>query len=530
MDTPTRLFLIAVTATVGLFAGGLVSSVVYALPQPAKYPFLAERVPLPHHVPKYAGGVAFRFAMVQDVIHERFAKHGAAHYRERDRLTREKLQALPIDDPKRFPFYDDLGAGLDRLGRSDEAVAAIREKLALQQKQGLAGRDLYTSYANLGTFLIHGSAKQAAAGDASARERFREGVALVRKSVEVNPEAHFGRERWQAAIAEFLLAAMDDPALLTRSDCLGNSLDLPVLQMMDRESNWTVTGFGRPFDPAFSQGKVDDALPEFFLPGTPLDQASLWTELSPIREHITRVGAEWGERFGAVPSNTIPAPFDEPMLGIIGMWRQGGGANPHFALAVGETMLRVGQRYIAWSAFERASRLADRYSGDEAMHKFLRDHCRKRQSEIELSLATRTRDSQPASPRVREDDLRAKFVAELAYGEGFQRAYQDYEAAKISAGASINDNHFFDDFARRAEVIASPSGSEEWYARVPRKKINIYIRDHIRAYAVFGGGLAAFATALLLRRFRSRSRGAHGARLLTDVVLHEPTEIEYIQE
>ena len=49
-------------------------------------------------------------------------------------------------------------------------------------------------------------------------------------------------------------------------------------------------------------------------------------------------------------SHRKPVPFDEPALGIIGMWRQGGGANPHFALALGETMLRVGQRYIAWCA------------------------------------------------------------------------------------------------------------------------------------------------------------------------------------
>jgi hypothetical protein len=60
------------------------------------------------------------------------------------------------------------------------------------------------------------------------------------------------------------------------------------------------------------------------------------------REDRTRVGrvAEWQSilRTGA----GRPLAFDEPTLGIIGMCRLGGGANPHFALALAETMLRVG--------------------------------------------------------------------------------------------------------------------------------------------------------------------------------------------
>ena len=65
----------------------------------------------------------------------------------------------------------------------------IRKKLKRQQANGLSGRDLYTSYANLGTFLIHGSFKQAQTGDTAARARFSEGLDFIRKSVEVNPEA-----------------------------------------------------------------------------------------------------------------------------------------------------------------------------------------------------------------------------------------------------------------------------------------------------------------------------------------------------
>ena len=508
-----RLFVMAIAAVVGFGVGRVGGMIPHVIPQSANYPFLAERISLPHHVPRYPGGVSFRFAMAHDVIHERFPRHGPAYYRERNRLTREEMEKLSPDDPARFPLADDLAAGLDRVGRSDEAVAVMRDKLARQQAKGVSGRDLYTSYANLGTFLIHGSYKQAMAGDADARERFREGIALIRRSVEVNPEAHFGREQWQAAIAEFILAAMDDPALLTRFDCLGDRLDLGIEDALNREANWTVTGYGRPTDADFSQGDAASEVPAFFRLDVRPDDPSRWTELSPIRRHITKVGAEAGWEAVPVPSHRAPVPFDEPMLGIIGMWRQGGGANPHFALALGETMLRAGQRFIAWAAYERAGRMADRYWPDPAVQQSLRDHCRKRQDQIEETMLFQSLDTDrrpawqrvsPPPPEETVAGLRSMFDAELAHGEGYQRAYQDYEAAKIASGVLITDEHFYDEFEAGREPIASPIGSEEWFLGVPRKKIDTYAAERSRAWGVFGAGLAAMGAAMLLRRRTTR--------------------------
>src|SRR3954471_22756657 len=92
-----RLVLTAVAAVAGL-GGGWLCAVISVpgqlLPRPKDYPFLVEYVPLPHHVPEHQGGAAFRFAMVYDVIHERFAKHGPAHYHARNRQTRDRLALL----------------------------------------------------------------------------------------------------------------------------------------------------------------------------------------------------------------------------------------------------------------------------------------------------------------------------------------------------------------------------------------------------------------------------------------------------
>jgi hypothetical protein len=497
-----RLIRTAVAAMLGFMVGWLGSAVGHVMPKQANYPFLAEQVPLPHQVPQYPGGLSFRFAMAHDVIHERFAKHGPAHYRERDRLTREKLATLDPDDPAGFPLRDDLAAGLERLGKSAEAVDVMRDKLARQRKRGIAGRDLYTSFANLGTFLIHANLPKAMAGDAEARDRFREGIGLIRQSVEVNPEAHFGRERWQAAIAEFLLASMDDPTLLGKFDCLGNRLDAGIEALLDREGNWTMTGHGRPYDADFAQWDALDEVPEFFRPGISLDDQAIWPEVNKIRRHITKVGAEEGE---AVPSHTTPVPFDEPMLGIIGMWRQGGGANPHFCLAIGETMLRVGQRYIAWAAFERAGRMADRFWPDEAIRQTLRDQCRKRQAQIEQTLTfhpaeiSRQTPWQQVSPPPDPEavaNLRSEFDRELALGEGYQKAYQKYEEERIAAGVPITDEHFFDEFLAARDPIASPTGPEEWFVGVPRPKMDAYLATRRRAWGILGAGLAASGAAL----------------------------------
>lgn len=464
------------------------------------HPFLVENSPLPHHVPEHPGGVAFRFAMAHDVLHERFPKHGPAYYRERDRLTRRKLAALAPTDPESFPLADDLAVGLERLGRTDEAITVMRGKLARQQAAGLAGRDLYTSYANLGTFLIHASFKGVMAGDPAARERFGEGVKLVEESVKVNPGAHFGRERWQAAVAQFLLAAADDPTLLRKYDCIGNRIDTPTDKLLGM-SRWT-EGHGRAMMRDYLYEYAEDPVP-----AAGADDPARWDDLKKYRRRITLVGAEDGWDKVRVPSHRHMAPFDEPVLGMIGMWRQGGGANPYFALSIGEVMLRVGQRPIAWSAFERAHRLADRYGRDEDTHQFLRDHCRKRQAEIEARLARPSNSADryersDTGPPLAADEvaaLRPRFDAELAHGEGYQKAYQAYEADRIAAGASIEDPRFWDRFDAGRPPIASPSGPEEWLAVVPRERVREHTAPQRVGWGLFGAGVGAAVGAGLVR-------------------------------
>ena len=510
-----RVALVGFFALIGWCMGWLVATVsieaAMVSPKSLDVDFFTRRVPLPHHVPEHTDGVSFRFAMVQDILHERFARHGSAYYAERNRLVNDRLKALEPGDPARLPLLDDLGVGLERLGQSHEAIELLRAKLSEQQQLGLSGRELYTSYANLGTFLIHDNLTPGMNGDQSARDRFAEGVDLIRDAVRVNPEAHFGRERWQAVVAEFLLAAMANPQILRQTDCLGNRLDLDIESMLNRNAHWVEHGgYGRPTSPNFSQWRSEDNVPEFFRPGVRPADPALWPKLHSIRDEITKVGAEEGWQEIAVPSLDAPVPFDEPMLGIIGMWRQGGGANPHFALALGETMLRVGQRRLAWAAFERAGRMADRFWPDPDLKTFLHAHCLGRQAEIEATLAVaavnqeQSRDIpwQQVSPPHLDDNsaqLRARFDAELAFGTGYQQRFQEYEQDQINIGASVDSPHFDDRFSAGPIPIASPVGDEEWFVGISRERIRAYGSELRNAYGLLGAGLMALVVELISR-------------------------------
>jgi hypothetical protein len=460
-----RLWIVAFAAA----AGGLGAHALSEPFVPAWKP--SERVlPYPHHVPKTPGGVSLRFAMVQDVIHERYARHGRAYFAERNRGAREDLARLPPGGPW-DAASDDLAAGLDGFGDHDGAVRVMRDKLASQTERGVAEGGMYATYANLGTFLVHANLSAAQSGDAVAKVGLREGLNFIRKAIAVKPDAHFGREQWQTATVEFLLAGIDNPDLLRTFDLIGNRLDIE---------------YGSRAGRAFMNGtwprSASFEWAERLMRGDPPPRDQT------VAQYIQDVGAEEGWPASSIPSHTKPVPFDEPVLGIVGTWRESG-PTPHFALCLGETMVRVGQRYLAWCAFERAARMADESWPDPKLQEFLREHCRRRQELIEIQL--------PADEVAK---LRPRFDAELEYGQGYQRAYQQYEADQIADGRSIEDEHFYDAFHAGRGPIASPVGPEDELRVVSEGSGASLLPGARAAYTLFGMGAAALGTALLVRR------------------------------
>src|SRR5262249_2419526 len=153
----------------------------------------------------------------------------------------------------------------------------------------------------------------------------------------------------------------DKPEVLFQRDLVGNALIEPI----DPSRRGCITNYGHDL------GEIDryfefgwDRQTIAIIEGRPTYDSSF--NRKSVRNWITRVG------------DPLTVPFDEPTLGIIGMWRLGGGANPHFCLALGETMLRVGQRNIAWCAYERATQLANRFWPDPEIQGKFTEHCRER--------------------------------------------------------------------------------------------------------------------------------------------------------
>jgi hypothetical protein len=407
--------------------------------------------PLPHHIPKTPGNLTLRFAMVHDVIHERFPVHGKDYYRARNQEVEKALATLNVaakskEAEEYFRLTDDLAVGLEFLGEHQKAVDLMRGKLEKQKALGYDGRALYSTYANLGTFLILWQLGDRVQDVPTAKKRIGESVEWTHKAIKEYPESHFGREKWQVVLEEFLMAVLDDPQLLLTYDMIGNRLDIqvnPHTAVCFEKYAW----LNRPKElrprtfiiPPIAQGAADY-----------LDHPHADVDTEKYRKYITPVGAENGWTKSVKTEHQKPIPFDEPTLGIIGMWRMGSGANPHFALALGEIMLRVGQRYIAWTAFERAYRMKDHYWPDQRIVDGFGAHCRARQKLIEDSL-----------PKENWQTVAAKFANELAFGQEYQKAYQAYEVKRIGEGTRTDDPNFYDAFDRSRGPIATPVGNED---------------------------------------------------------------------
>ena len=311
-----------------------------------------------------------------------------------------------------------------------------------------------------------------------AKKRIQESVQWIHKAIDVNPQAHFGREIWQVVLEEFLLAVLDNPDLLLRYDMVGNNLERRFEDFVGRgrpfdEGQWLRVAY---FDNHALPMLAEEAGQYLKNPGSKVDTAK-------FRNVITTVGAEMGWKEAVKTSHQNPVAFDEPTLGIVGMWRMGAGANPHFALALGDIMMRVGQRRIAWAAFERASRLKDGFWPDPRIREKFAQYCRDLQQSMRIETER--------SGALGSVD---QFDRDLSIGQSYQKAYQEFEAKKLANGASIDDPHFYGDFESSHGPIASKVGKEEM---VFEEVKTVYSW----AWAIFLPGLFAFLAALMQKVF-----------------------------
>jgi tetratricopeptide (TPR) repeat protein len=132
-----------------------------------------------------------RFPSALELLTGHFPRHSEAYYRWRI-ADREARMGAGERSPE---LYDDLAVAWSKLGDDARAIALMDEKEA-----GWPG--LYETAANRGTFLIHSG-------------QYEEGAAEVARAIEINPQAHFGREVYQELLVRYVLEVRGEEDALT---------------------------------------------------------------------------------------------------------------------------------------------------------------------------------------------------------------------------------------------------------------------------------------------------------------------------
>jgi tetratricopeptide (TPR) repeat protein len=122
-----------------------------------------------------------QFPSALELITGKFLRHSPDFYRWRidDRLKKLK------SNPTNLAYHDDLAVAYSKTGQYEKAVETILAKDKI--KPGL-----YETYSNLGTFHI-------LAGE------FEKGIPFINSALVINPDAHFGREKYQKWLVEYAL-------------------------------------------------------------------------------------------------------------------------------------------------------------------------------------------------------------------------------------------------------------------------------------------------------------------------------------
>ena len=127
-----------------------------------------------------------RFPGVEEVIFGNFPRHSKEFYEWRKATS----EAALTSDPSNLALYDDLAVAQHKLGDHEGAIATMKKKDAI--KPGL-----YETLSNTGTFYIY-------TGNLTAA------LEQIDKALAVNPNAHFGREKYQKWLIGWAIDKMPD--------------------------------------------------------------------------------------------------------------------------------------------------------------------------------------------------------------------------------------------------------------------------------------------------------------------------------
>ena len=128
-----------------------------------------------------------RFPEVANLITGLFPRHSKEFHEWRIQQRKEELKRAP----EQLALYDDLAVSQHKLGDHRAAIATMELKEKFRP-------GFYETYSNLGTFYIY-------AGDLDTAAEY------IRKALASNAQAHFGREKYQLWLVEWIQDRKADP-------------------------------------------------------------------------------------------------------------------------------------------------------------------------------------------------------------------------------------------------------------------------------------------------------------------------------
>ena len=320
------------------------------------------------------------------ILAGKWERHSGYFYAQRV----ERMQAVLARTPDDLAAIDNMAVALEKLGRIDEAIALMQEKLRLPD----AGEHPhYTTHANLGTFYLH---RFGASGDTADLDR---GIEHIAQALEINANAHFGRERYQLQVAQYVRDAQENPEVLDRG-----SFILPEILGSDQT---------KELEQRLAAAEDDQERAE---------------ALGESRRYLRR------------PAEKLQPAID----GVVGMIRFGTGTSPHLYYALGDLLTARGDRHLAARAYLRA--LEFKHPRPEQVRAAMKDsisliHPETTEEKIAASFQGEkdAAASWVAAYQSFEDDLVRRGV-DLSDASVYQPFYDEHGQPRAELGFALSDH------------------------------------------------------------------------------------------
>jgi tetratricopeptide (TPR) repeat protein len=201
-----------------------------------------------------------------------FERYPPLYYEMRLARVTSQLES----DTHDLAAFDDAGVACDRLERFDDAIAWMARKKMILDRLPADDSDAqthrYRYHANLGTFIVHRWSKKGANRDAIGE--VIEARNEIAKAIEINPDAHFGREKYQLMAMDWIISPPKMP----------ESGDLPNIL------GWNKGDVGPEVDPSEAR-KAVEGLTGLIRLGNAWESVDVFNALNVAMQH-NRAGFE----------------------------------------------------------------------------------------------------------------------------------------------------------------------------------------------------------------------------------------------